>query len=165
MYAWFNSATHHIFFPPRLEVVAEQQDSNCLPAHPGHQLPLDGLLGHQANRPTGIACRRLATNQGADPLLLRFLQQRRRTTSLPLVQGALQAAPLIAVANPPAGVWGQMDDLGHCWCGQAEGQLLQGEGTQKDSDPLNACSQKVPKLLLLFRRYPNFKGALRHAPV
>src|SRR5208337_1714073 len=75
MYSSFSSATHHIFFPPRLEVVAEQQDPNRLPANPWHQLPLDGLLGDQAYRPAGVAFRRLATNHGDDPLLLRLVQQ------------------------------------------------------------------------------------------
>ena len=58
MYAWSNSAMHHIFFPPRLQLVALQQNPDCLSAHFGHQLALDGLFGDQADRPTGSAFRR-----------------------------------------------------------------------------------------------------------
>ncbi len=58
-----------------------------------------------------------------------------------------------------------MDDLGHCRRGQTEGQLLQGERAQYDSDLLNAGPQERPKLLLIFGRYLNLKGASRQAPV
>src|ERR1035441_2562569 len=40
MYAWSNSAMHHIFFPPRLQVVALQQNPDCLSAYVGYQLAL-----------------------------------------------------------------------------------------------------------------------------
>ena len=33
MYSSLSSPTHHIVFPPRLEVVVEEQDANGLPSH------------------------------------------------------------------------------------------------------------------------------------
>src|ERR1035441_2748654 len=69
-YAWSNSAMHHIFFPPRLQLVALQQNPDCLSAHVGYQLALDGLFGDQADRPTGPTFRRLTADHGNDALLL-----------------------------------------------------------------------------------------------
>src|ERR1019366_7476706 len=60
MYAWSNSAMHHIFFPPRLQLVALEQNPDCLSAHIGYQLAFDRLFGDQADRPTGPAFRRLS---------------------------------------------------------------------------------------------------------
>jgi hypothetical protein len=40
MYSSSSSATHHIFFPPRLWVVAFEQDSDRFSSHPRHQLAL-----------------------------------------------------------------------------------------------------------------------------
>src|SRR5215467_7552271 len=78
-YSSVSSGTHHIFFPPRLEVVVEQQNPNRFPSHPGNQSPLYGLLGHQAHRPTGAAFWRIATHHSDDPLFLAVVQDRLRT--------------------------------------------------------------------------------------
>jgi hypothetical protein len=53
---------HHIFFPPRLQLVALQQNSDCLSAHLGNQFPFDGLFGDQADGPTGTAFRRFTAD-------------------------------------------------------------------------------------------------------
>src|ERR1039458_5307737 len=47
MYSSFSSPTHHIFFPPRLEVVAFQQYPDCLPSHLRNQFSLDHFFGQQ----------------------------------------------------------------------------------------------------------------------
>jgi len=44
MYSSSSSATHHIFSPPRFQVVAFQQDSDRLSSHPRHQLALHCFL-------------------------------------------------------------------------------------------------------------------------
>src|SRR5215472_15663495 len=41
------------FFPPKFEVVVEQQNPNRFLSHPGNQSSLYRLLGHQAHRPAG----------------------------------------------------------------------------------------------------------------
>ena len=74
MYAWSNSAMHHIFFPPRLQLVALEQNPDCLSAYLRHQLALDGLFGDQAERPTGPTFRRLTADHGNDALLLRAIE-------------------------------------------------------------------------------------------
>jgi hypothetical protein len=48
---------------------------------------------------------------------------------------------------------------------QAYRQLLQGKGPQGYSHLLNACPQKLPKLLLILSGYLNFDGASRPAAV
>src|SRR6202050_1140395 len=64
MYSGVNSATHHIFFPPRLQLVALEQNPDCFAAHLGHQLELDGFFHNQTHRPTGPPFRCLTANPG-----------------------------------------------------------------------------------------------------
>src|SRR5207249_11722761 len=45
MYSSSSSATHHIFFPPRLQVVAFQQDPNRFSPHPRNQFALHHFFG------------------------------------------------------------------------------------------------------------------------
>src|SRR5579884_510990 len=82
---------HHIFFPPRPQVVALEQDANRLSAHPWDQLALDRLLRNQPHRPTGLSLRRITTDHRDDPLLFRRMKNWRRARTLLLVQGAVQA--------------------------------------------------------------------------
>src|SRR5215831_9544409 len=95
MYSSSSSATHHIFFPPRLEVVVEEQNPDGFPSHAWNQLPLDGLLGHQAYGPTGTALGWVAANHSNDSLLLAIVQDSLRTRPLPIVKRRFQAALLI----------------------------------------------------------------------
>src|ERR1039458_8352866 len=89
MYAWSNSAMHHIFFPPRLQLVALQQNPDCLSAHVGYQLALDGLFGDQADRPTGPTFRRLTADHGRDALLLGAIENLLGSRSLFGVNGGI----------------------------------------------------------------------------
>src|SRR5450759_2983304 len=50
-YSSSSSATHHIFFPPRLQVVTLEQDADRFPAHPPCQLPLHCFLGDEPDTP------------------------------------------------------------------------------------------------------------------
>src|ERR1035437_4205643 len=51
MYSSSNSATHHIFFPPRLQIVAFQQDPDGLSSYSWYQLAFDHFFRQQAHRP------------------------------------------------------------------------------------------------------------------
>src|SRR5688572_12617653 len=99
MYSWSSSATHHIFFPPRLEVVAFEQDPDCLSAHAGNQFALDRFLGDQAHRPASPAFRRLAAHHGDDALLLGIVENLLSPGSLFFIQGAVQAALVITMGD------------------------------------------------------------------
>src|ERR1035437_7363249 len=70
MYSSSSSATHHIFFPPRLQVVVEQENPNGFPSHLGDQFSFDDLLGHQPHRPSSAPSGWSAANHGNDQLLL-----------------------------------------------------------------------------------------------
>jgi lipoprotein signal peptidase len=62
------------FFPPRLEVVVEEQDANGLPSHTRNQPSFDGFLRYQPHRPTGAAFGRIAAHHGNNPLLLTVIK-------------------------------------------------------------------------------------------
>src|ERR1017187_1448294 len=103
MYSSSSSATHHIFFPPRLQVVVEQENPNGFPSHLGDQFSFDDLLGHQPHRPSSAPSGWSAANHGNDPLLLAFVQQLGRSWPLLVVQRAIQINYFTAaVSSGPA---------------------------------------------------------------
>src|SRR5258708_638327 len=97
-------AHHHIFFPPRLEVVVEQQNPDCFPSHSWNQSPPHGFLGHQSHGPPGPAFGRVAAHHGNDALPLAVLQQCGRSGSLLLVDGSFEPPLLVAMADLPNGL-------------------------------------------------------------
>jgi hypothetical protein len=90
---------HHIFFPPRLQLVALQQNPDCLSAHLGNQLPFDRLLGDQADGPTGASFRRFAADHGDDTLLLGAVEDLLCPRSLLRVDGGTQAVVHVAMGD------------------------------------------------------------------
>src|SRR5258708_8547670 len=73
IYSSSNLPTHHIFFPPRLEVVAFQQHPDGLPADVRHPFALDHFFGKQPHRPTRSPFRRRRADHTPHPLLLSLL--------------------------------------------------------------------------------------------
>src|ERR1035437_4600074 len=69
-YSWSSSATHHIFFPPRLQVMTLEQDADRLPAHPPCQPPLPCFRGEDPPPPPPPASRGRAAPKSDDPLPL-----------------------------------------------------------------------------------------------
>jgi hypothetical protein len=51
MYSWSSAATHHIFFPPRLQIMIPEQNADRFPPHLPHQLLLHRFLGDESNAP------------------------------------------------------------------------------------------------------------------
>src|SRR5215813_6585965 len=86
-------------FPPRLEVVVEEQIPDGFPSHSGDQFPLHGFLYYQPHSPASAALRWVTTDHGDDALLLAIVQNLRRTRPLLFVERAFQAAFLVAMAN------------------------------------------------------------------
>jgi hypothetical protein len=77
MYSSSSFATHHIFFPPRLQVVAFQQDPDRLSPHPRHQFAPDGFFGQQAHRPARPTLWRRRAGHGDDALpLLKLVRKK-----------------------------------------------------------------------------------------
>jgi hypothetical protein len=98
MYSSLSSGTHHIFFPPRLQVVALEQDANCFPTDPWHQLPLDRLLRYQSNGPSGMPLRRLTANHRDNALLLEIVQHLPGTGALLLIESSVEALVFVTMA-------------------------------------------------------------------
>src|ERR1700683_376197 len=99
IYSGVNSATHHIFFPPRLQLVALEQNPDCFAAHLGHQLALDGFFHNQTHRPTGPPFRCLTANHGNEALLLRIVEYLVGPWALLIVEGALQTITVVAMGD------------------------------------------------------------------
>ena len=123
MYAWSNSAMHHIFFPPRLQLVALQQDPDCLSAHLGNQLPFDRLLGDQADGPTGTTFRRFAADHGDDTLLLGAVKDLLCPGSLLRVDGGTQTVAHVAMCDLPDRLGRKGKRLGDLRRAEAVGKL------------------------------------------
>lgn len=81
-----------------------QKDADCFSAHLRDQLPFDSLFRYQTNRPTRMSFRGLATYHGDNPLLRGSIQQGRRAWPLLVIQRTIQAAILIAMADPAHGL-------------------------------------------------------------
>src|SRR6201998_2168709 len=106
MYSSSSSATHPIFFPPRLQVVVFQQDPNRFPSHSRNQFAFHHFFAQQAHRPARAAFRRWATRQRHDALPVLLIQQGRFPRPWPLVPRPFQAALPIALAGEPSGFLG-----------------------------------------------------------
>src|SRR5262249_29833241 len=64
------AGTHHIFFPPRLEVVVGEDDSDGFATDAVHDLACDRLLGGQAHGPSCPAVGRRTADHRDDRRLL-----------------------------------------------------------------------------------------------
>src|SRR6266508_1362147 len=70
--------THHIFFPPRLQLVAIQHPADRLSAHRGDDLSASRLLGDQRQRPLRPTRRWRRADHRHDRRLLPRVQESRR---------------------------------------------------------------------------------------
>src|SRR5262244_4454916 len=92
IYSSSRSATTHIFFPPRLQIVAQQENPNGFPSYPRNQFALNGFLCHQAHRPTGSSFRRTATYHCNQTLFLALVEHFRCTRPRSFIQCPFQTA-------------------------------------------------------------------------
>jgi hypothetical protein len=164
MYFRSSSATHHIFFPPRLQVVAFEQHPDCFSARAGNQLALDGLLGYQAHGPTRPPFRRFAADHGHDALSLGIVQQRFSAGPLPVVESTVQATAVVTVSDLADGFRGEGQRFRHSRRGGSPGQMAEREGTQDDADLLNARSQQFLDTSKVLRLDWDGDWAARHTP-
>ncbi len=100
-YSASRSATRHIFFPPRLQIVAAHQNPDGLTSHARNQLSLHGFLGDQPHRPPRLSLGGLTAYHRDHALLFGGIQQFLGTTSLSLVQSPFESCLLIAMGDPP----------------------------------------------------------------
>src|SRR3954453_1684726 len=125
MYSSSSSATTHIFSPPRLEVVAEQENADGFPSHARNQFAFYRFLGHQAHRPASAAFRRATTDHGNQPLFLVVVQHLCRARPWPLVECPFQAPFLITMPNLANGLWSERDRVRDSGRAYTLGQLQQ----------------------------------------
>jgi hypothetical protein len=114
---------HHIFFPPRLQLVALQQNSDCLSAHLGNQFPFDGLFGDQADGPSGTAFRRFAADHGDNTLLLWAVENLPGSRPLFGVDGGIQAVAHVAMGDLADRLRSKGESLSDLRCGETVGKL------------------------------------------
>ena len=143
MYSASNFPKHHIFFPPRLEVVAFQQHPDGLPAHVRNQFALDHLFGQQPHRPTSPPFRRRRADHGDNALLLLLIKSRSLARTSGIKQRSLQSAIKIALADLPHRLGGKPKVAAHRRRGLPLIQLTQGQGAQGRADPLQPASQQL----------------------
>src|SRR6266404_415713 len=99
MYSLFNSATHDIFFPPRLQFVALQQDPDGLSSHIRDQFAFDRLLDDQADNPASPPFRWLTADHGDNALFLGVVENLLCSRSLFIVEGGVQAVTVVAMGD------------------------------------------------------------------
>src|ERR1035441_9477767 len=91
MYSSSNFATHHIFFPPRLHIVAFEQHSYGLPPYAWNQLAPDRLFGQKPYGPACPSLRRRRAGHRDDALPLFLIQRRSLARTSAIEQRTIQA--------------------------------------------------------------------------
>jgi len=120
--------------------VAFQQDPDCLSTHAGDQFALDRLLDHQANRPTRAALGRITAHHRDDALLLGTVENLFGSGPRLLIQGAIQAAPIIAMGHLADRFGSQRDGLGDLRSRNPTRQQPQSQRPQNHPHLLNSTS-------------------------
>src|SRR5215472_2742277 len=146
----FIPAHHHIFFPPRLEVVAEKENADGFPAHTRHQSPSDGFFGYQSHRPPGETLGWIAANHGDDALFLAVLQQSFGSRTLLLVKRPLQTAFAVAMADLPDRLRRQRHHTRNLGSAHALSELEKRHCPQHNSHLLHTAAEQSPQFLFVF---------------
>src|ERR1700730_1401500 len=141
MYSSLSSPTHHIFFPPRLEVVVNEQYPDGFPSHARNQSSFHGFLGYQPHGPAGAALGRVTANHGDNALPLAILQHRGCSRALLLVEGTIETSLRVAMSDLPNRLRSQRNNAGNARSTGAPCQLKQRERPQNDSHLLHAASE------------------------
>src|SRR5436189_2088112 len=98
-YSRFSSGTHHIFFPPRLQLMATQQPPDRFLADRCDDALSRHLLRQQNDRPARPSRRWWATGERHDRGLAPRVEFLRRLGTWVLAQGGFETALQIASAN------------------------------------------------------------------
>src|SRR5215471_12065603 len=147
MYASLSSGTDPIFFPPRLELVAEENNPDRFPPYLGHQLAFPGFFGDQPDGPAGPAFGRIPADHGDTPLALLGAQQTLRSRARFVIQGSFQPRILVAPSHFPDRFRCQMDLGSHLGNALASMELAQSQTPQYDAHRLDAAVQDSIQLV------------------
>jgi hypothetical protein len=146
MYSLSNFATHHIFFPPRLEIVAFQQHSNGLSAHARNQFAFDNFFGQQSHRPTRPSFRRRRADNGDNLLALALVKGRRFARTRGVEQRPIQSLFLIPCADLPHCLGRKPQVSADCGRGLSLIHLTQSQGAQNRAHGLQSAAQQLIQL-------------------
>jgi hypothetical protein len=153
---------HHILFPPRLQLVALQQNSDCLPAHLGNQLPFDGLFGDQPDGPSGTAFWRFAADHGNNTLLLGAVENLLCPRPMFGVDGGIQAVAHVAMGDLADRFRSKGESLSDLRCGETARKPAERKRSHDDANLLNASAQDLADLHEVRRLNFDRNGAPRH---
>ena len=158
MYSSSNFPTHHIFFPPRLEVVAFQQDTDGLSAHVRNKFASNHLLGQQPHRPACPAFWRRRAHNRNDALFLFEVQGRSLARSSGIEQRPLQAPLLVPLADLPYGLGGKHQVSADRRRGLPLIHLMQCQSVLYRPNRLQTTPQQLLYMLPVFRGQRDLKS-------
>lgn len=116
-----------------------EQNADGFSSYVWNQFALDRFFRHQPYRPPSATLGRIAANHSNNALFLPAIEHLGSAGPLLFIQSALQAGLLIAMAQPPNCLWGQLDELGDQGCAGMLSQLQKSQGPQNDADLLNTA--------------------------
>ena len=151
MYSSSNFPMHHIFFPPRFEVVAFQQDTNGLSTHIRNKFSFNNLFRQQSHRPACPAFWRRRANYCDDALLLLLIQSRTLTRPSGIEQRTLYSPLLIPLADLPHSLGGKHQVGAHRRRGLPLIHLEQRQSAYHRTYRLQTPAQDLLYLLPIFR--------------
>lgn len=98
-----SSGTHHIFFPPRFELVVAKHQSDGLATHRLGNATAASFNRRKSNTPTGLACWRRPTDHGHNLDLLALVEPLLCPGPRAVMQGSEKSAGDITIAELPNG--------------------------------------------------------------
>src|ERR1019366_9160714 len=164
MYSWSNFATHHIFFPPRLQVVAFQQHPDGLSPYSRNQLATNHFFGQQTHRPANSTFWRRRADYGDNLLTLVLVERRGFPWTCRVEQCSIQPVLPIPLADLPHGLGRKPQASTHGGRGLSKVQLPQSQGAQNSPYRLQSATQQLFQLSAIPRRKLDLKlDASAHA--
>src|ERR1035441_2005318 len=142
-YSLSNFATHHIFFPPRLQIVAFEQHSYGLPPCAWNQLAPDRLFGQQTYGPACPSLRRRRARHRDDALPLFLIQRGSLARASAIEQRTIQAALLVALGDLPHRLGRKPEADSHRRGGLSISHLPQRQGSQYRPHRLQTAAQQL----------------------
>src|SRR5262249_49768151 len=154
---------HPHFFPPRFEIVAEQENSNGFPAYAWNQFALDGFFRYQTHGPTGATFRRAAAHHCHQALFLTVVEHFGGSRPLSFVQRPIQSTFFVTTANIAYGLGSYGDPV---W--QSSGPLrpspaATNQGTPDDPNRLDPPTPQLSELFLVVWRDVDAQRWTTHA--
>src|ERR1035437_869242 len=149
MYSSSNFATHHIFFPPRLQIVAFEQHSYGLPPCAWNQLAPDRLFGQQTYGPACPSLRRRRAGHRDDALPLFLIQRGSLARTRAMEQRTIQTALPVALGDLPHRLGRKPEADSHRRGGLSIIHLPQRQRSQYRPHRLQTATQQLIQLLAI----------------